>query len=109
MSSAEILQIIAALFGALATFISSYDKKIIDRLKKNGNIDRGTAVDIPSTGRFGRWRDGKLKGAGVLREPEPGKIYLDRDAYTGFRKKRLKRVITIILAAVAVVVILYFL
>ena len=108
MSVAEYMQVIGAMIGAFASFVTSIDQRILRRLEKNGALTTDTAISLPNQKLIGRWRLQRLMNHNVVVKTSEDLYYLDRQAKSRFKMKRLRIVIPVLIILLTVMAGYYF-
>ena len=106
MRPVEIIQLIATMGGAVATFIGAMEHRAIGLLKKAGALTPGTAIEAPPMNRVMRWRMRSLVQRSVVCTTGEGRIYLDEERRSMIQAARRKRVLTIVLPIVLLMILL---
>jgi hypothetical protein len=101
MSRAELLQILAALLSAAASFIAAAEVRLVKRLRAGQATDPDHAVGLGGLRPLGRWRLSRLRSAGAVQAIGPDAFYLDEARYGAMRHRRRVRAVTLVAIAVA--------
>lgn len=107
MSRAEILQLVAALTGAFATFVTAAEQRLVKRLRGAGATDQEHAIRLGELSPLSRWRLSRLQGAGAVARIQADAFYLDEEGYRTFRRGRRVRAVTVVAIALVVALVLY--
>ncbi len=91
MSRAELLQIIAALIGALGTIIGAAETRLIRRFRQSGAVSREHPFRPEKLNPLFRWRLSRLMSAGVIVPVDDASYYLDPEQFAVMKKDRRKR------------------
>ena len=106
MRTVEVLQLVSALGGAVATFIAAMELRVVKLLKKAGALTPETAMEEPTINRVMRWRLKNLIQRSIVRITGEGRIYLDEEKRSLIHAARRKRVLAVILPMLILVVLL---
>jgi hypothetical protein len=109
MSLAEVLQVIAGVLGVAVTIIAAAETRLVKRLRRAGATSPEAAIALPRLKPLVRWQLSRLRSARVVVTVEPQGQYLDEAAFRSLRRKRARRVVPMVLAAMAFVVAAYLL
>jgi hypothetical protein len=107
VSRAELLQIIAALLGAVASIIAAAEVRLIKRFKNANASAEDSATTFPKLLPIVRWRLRRLLLSGVVSQTEDGRLYLDEIRYSLLRKHRRNRTLTVVGVFVATIAVIY--
>jgi len=108
MSAVELIQVMAALLGAVMTIIAGADQKIVKLLKNKNALSEKSAVKFERHKPLFRWRVNRLKALNALRMTRSGTIYFDETTYKQVIKKRVWSVILFIIIALGLILTLYY-
>ncbi len=103
MKTVDFFQLFGILLAAFGTFISTIDRRLIARFRKENALNADSAIIIPDLKNPGKWRLNRLIRHGVIRQSVSGGVYLDLEAHWQLKRKRLAVVFVIILLGVIAV------
>ena len=107
MKLIEILQILAAFAGALATISAGLEQRLLKRFRKAGATSPDNTLELGRFNPISRWRFHRLRKIGVIIQ-KSDRYYLDDNKWRELRKKRRIRGLTI-LSIVVIAIVVYFL
>ena len=67
MKTVEVLQVLGALVGALASTPMAFEKELVGTLRKKGATSSANAAALPRPNRISRWRLSRLAHLGAIR------------------------------------------
>jgi len=108
MKTVEVLQVLGALIGALASTAMAFEKKLVGTLRKQGATSSAHATALSHPNRISRWRLSRLLQQGAIRVVRDTLYFLDEGAYRALQKRRAWIVIPAVLAAVMLVLVLHW-
>lgn len=108
MSRAELLQIIAALVGALGAVIGAAESRLIRRFQKAGASSDAHPIQLGKIRPITRWRLKRLMSAGAIVPVDDAAYFLDSDRFARLKRQRRKRALFILGMLTAVFLVLYF-
>ena len=88
MSLAEVLQVTAAVIGAVATVIAAAEQAVVKRFRRDGATTGDRAIDLPRLRLFTRWRLARLIASRAVVVDEHARAYLDETVYAPLRKRQ---------------------
>jgi hypothetical protein len=90
----------------IAFAVAAAERRILRRLHELGATSEARAQALADLSRLEKRRLGQLVRAGAVREPEPGKYFVDAaglEAFTNARRIRTAMLLAVIVIALAVV------
>ena len=109
MTMPEVLQLLAAVLGALASVATAVEARLVKRFVRADATSSESAIDLNRLSRMGRWRLACLKRAGVVVATEQDRYFLRPEKHQAYRRKRRVTALSVVLpflVAVLVVIIL---
>lgn len=73
---------------AIAAVIRRREREVVDDFRRNGAISPTTAKSLQDVGLSDSWPVRRLQRRAVIREPEPGIMYLDEEVWAAVRRTR---------------------
>ncbi len=107
MRLVEALQIAGAILGSAASLFTVIEKRLVRRFRRAGATAPEHAVEIPPLGLPSRWRLSRLRSLRAVREVDDRTSYLDEATYAVIRRKRAVAGVSLVVAALALVVLLH--
>ena len=89
---------------AIAAVIRRKEREVVDDFRRAGATSPTTAKSLADIGLGDSWPVRRLHKRAVIREPEPGIMYLDEEVWAAVRQTR-RRVVLVFLAVVLIIVI----
>ena len=89
---------------AIAAVIRRREREVVDDFRRAGATSPTTAKSLADLGLSDSWPVHRLHRRAVIREPEPGVMYLDEEVWTAVRKTR-QRMILVFVVVVSILVI----
>ncbi|MFN2604224.1 MAG: hypothetical protein ABR582_15905 [Gemmatimonadaceae bacterium] len=81
---------------AIAVVIRRKEREVVDDFRRAGAISPSTAKSLADVGLEDSWPVRRLQRRAVIREPEPGVMYLDEEVWQAVRRTR-RRVAAVLL------------
>lgn len=82
---------------AIAAVIRRKEREVVDDFRRAGATSPSTAKSLADVGLEDSWPVRRLQRRAVIREPEPGVMYLDEEVWQAVRRTR-RRVLAVFLA-----------
>ena len=73
---------------AIAAVIRRREREVVDDFRRGGATSPTTARSLADLGLSDSWPVHRLQKRAVIREPEPGIMYLDEEVWTAVRRMR---------------------
>ena len=73
---------------AIAAVIRRREREVVDDFRRTGATSPTTAKSLQDIGLSDSWPVRRLQRRAVIREPEPGIMYLDEEVWTAVRRTR---------------------
>jgi hypothetical protein len=73
---------------ALAAVIRLKEREVVDDFRRGGATSPTTAKSLADLGLEDSWPVRRLRRRAVIREPEPGVMYLDEEVWAAVRRTR---------------------
>jgi len=89
---------------AIAAVIRRKEREVVDDFRRAGATSPTTAKSLADIGLGDSWPVRRLQKRAVIRQPEPGIMYLDEEVWAAVRQTR-RRVVLVFLAVVLIIVI----
>jgi hypothetical protein len=88
---------------AIAAVIRRKEREVVDDFRRGGATSPTTAKSLADLGLEDSWPVRRLRRRAVIREPEPGVMYLDEEVWAAVRRtrRRVALVFGIVLALIA--------
>ena len=80
---------------AIAAVIRRKEREVVDDFRRGGATSPTTAKSLADLGLEDSWPVRRLQRRAVIREPEPGVMYLDEEVWQAVRRSR-RRVIYVL-------------
>ena len=84
---------------AIAAVIRRKEREVVDDFRRTGATSPTTAKSLQDIGLSDSWPVRRLQRRAVIREPEPGIMYLDEEVWAAVRQTR-RRVAVVFLAVI---------
>lgn len=107
MRLVEVLQLVAAIGGAVATAFQVVERRLLKRLRGSGATSPESAIALPRLSAVMRWRLARLVKQRSVVAVEPGRVYLDEASYRAGRARRAVIGVSLALLAIALVVLVF--
>lgn len=104
MRLVEVLQVAASILGVLASAFMVLEKRLVQRFRRAGAVSPETSIELPPLSFLSRWRLSRLESAHAVMSVDHRRRYLDEEAYGPLRNKRVVRGVTLVVLALAIVV-----
>ena len=85
---------------AIAAIIRRKEREVVDDFRRAGATSPSSAKSLADVGLEDTWPVRRLQRRAVIREPEPGVMYLDEEVWQAVRRTR-RRVALVLLAILA--------
>lgn len=85
---------------AIAAVIRKKEREVVDDFRRGGATSPSTARTLADLGVEDSWPVRRLQKRAVLREPEPGILYLDEEVWSAVRRSR-RRIAMVLVAVIA--------
>jgi len=102
-----VLQVSAAVTGALASAWLALERRVVRRLQRAGATNRAAATERPRWRGPSRWILARLCSVGAVVSNEKGLVYLDETVYATLRKRKAIAGVAIVVLAIATVVLVH--
>lgn len=79
---------------AIAAVIRRKEREVVDDFRRGGATSPTTAQSLADLGLEDSWPVRRLRRRAVIREPEPGMMYLDEEVWAAVRRTRRRVAIT---------------
>jgi hypothetical protein len=79
---------------AIAAVIRRKEREVVDDFRRGGATSLTTARSLADLGLEDSWPVRRLRRRAVIREPEPGRLYLDEEVWAAVRRTRRRVAIT---------------
>ena len=79
---------------AIAAVIRRREREVVDDFRRGGATSPTTARSLSDLGLSDSWPVHRLQRRAVIREPEPGIMYLDEEVWAAVRRTRQRVVLT---------------
>lgn len=89
---------------AIAAVIRRREREVVDDFRRGGATDPTSAKSLADLGLEDSWPVRRLQRRAVIREPQPGVMYLDEEVWAAVRRTR-RRVALTFIAVVLIIVI----
>jgi hypothetical protein len=89
---------------AIAAVIRRKEREVVDDFRRTGATSPTTAKSLQDIGLSDSWPVRRLQRRAVIREPEPGIMYLDEEVWAAVRRTR-RRALSVVVAIVALLAI----
>ena len=89
---------------AIAAVIRRKEREVVDDFRRTGATSPTTAKSLQDIGLSDSWPVRRLQRRAVIREPEPGIMYLDEEVWAAVRRTR-RRALYVVVAVVALLAI----
>ncbi|HEY4956103.1 MAG TPA: hypothetical protein VII02_14585 [Gemmatimonadaceae bacterium] len=73
---------------AIAAVIRRREREVVDDFRRTGTTSPTTAKSLQEIGLNDSWPVRRLRRRAVIREPEPGILYLDEEVWSAVRRTR---------------------
>lgn len=73
---------------AIAAIIRRREREVVADFRRTGATSAATAKSLQELGLHDSWPVRRLQRRAVIREPEPGIMYLDEEVWTAVRRAR---------------------
>ena len=93
--------------SAIAVVITRAERRLNEHLRRAGATSPSTACELPELHGLEEGRLERFLAAGVIREPSPGKYYVDEPLYATFRRDRRALVVGVLGVVLAVLLVLF--
>ncbi len=87
---------------AIAAIIRRKEREVVDDFRQAGATSPTTAKSLADLGLEDNWPVRRLRRRAVIREPEPGIMYLDEEVWAAVRQTR-RRVILVFVVLIVVI------
>jgi hypothetical protein len=104
MRLVEVLQVAGTLLGALASAFMVVEKRLLTRFRRAGATSPDSSIELPRLNFLSRWRLSRLEKANAVVSDDQHRVYLDGVVYGSLRKKRAVRAVTLVVLALAIVI-----
>ena len=85
---------------AIAAVIRRKEREVVDDFRRAGATTPATAKSLADVGLTDSWPVRRLQKRAVIREPEPGIMYLDEEVWSAVRRTRQR--VALVLGAILV-------
>lgn len=79
---------------AIAAVIRRKEREVVDDFRRSGATSPTSARSLADLGLEDSWPVRRLQRRAVIREPEPGIMYLDEEVWTAVRRTRRRVALT---------------
>lgn len=79
---------------AIAAVIRRREREVVDDFRRGGATSPTTAKSLAELGLTDSWPVRRLQRRAVIREPEPGIMYLDEEVWAAVRRTRRRVALT---------------
>jgi uncharacterized membrane protein YidH (DUF202 family) len=107
MRLVDVLQAAGAIVGVLASAFTVVEKRLLARFRSSGATSPEDAMEATSLGVLLRCRVSRLTSVGAVVEVSDGRLYLDEQAYSSLRKRRVVLGVTLVVVALALVALVH--
>ncbi len=107
MRLVEALQIAGAILGIVASVFTVIEKRVVTRFRRADATAPEAAIELPPLSVLTRWRLSRLLSVGAVVEADDRRTYLDEETYASLRKKRAIFGVSLVVVALALVVLLH--
>ena len=80
---------------AIAAVIRRREREVVDDFRRTGATSPTTAKSLQDIGLSDSWPVRRLQRRAVIREPEPGVMYLDEEVWAAVRRTRRRVALTV--------------
>ena len=80
---------------AIAAVIRRKEREVVDDFRRSGATSPTTAKSLQDIGLSDSWPVRRLQRRAVIREPEPGVMYLDEEVWAAVRRTRRRVALTV--------------
>ena len=80
---------------AIAAVIRRKEREVVDDFRRAGATSPTTAKSLQDIGLSDSWPVRRLQRRAVIREPEPGVMYLDEEVWAAVRRTRRRVALTV--------------
>lgn len=80
---------------AIAAVIRRKEREVVDDFRRAGATTPATAKSLADVGLSDSWPVRRLQKRAVIREPEPGVMYLDEEVWSAVRRTRQRVALTL--------------
>ena len=78
----------------IAAVIRRREREVVDDFRRGGSTSPTTARSLADLGLEDSWPVRRLRRRAVIREPEPGMMYLDEEVWAAVRRTRRRVALT---------------
>lgn len=93
--------------SAIAVVLTRAERRLIEHLRRAGAASPTTACPLPELHGLEARRLERFLTAGVIREPAPGRYYVDETVYATFRRDRGALVLGVLGVVLAALLVLF--
>src|SRR5687767_7901851 len=84
--------------------IRKREREVVDDFRRGGATDPTSAKSLADLGLEDSWPVRRLQKRAVIREPQPGVMYLDEEVWAAVRRTRRQVVLTFMAVVVVIVI-----
>lgn len=89
---------------AIAAVIRRKEREVVDDFRRGGATSPTTAKSLAELGLEDSWPVRRLQKRAVIREPQPGIMYLDEEVWSAVRRTRRSTAIVVLVILLLLVV-----
>jgi len=89
---------------AIAAVIRRKEREVVDDFRRGGATDPTSAKSLADLGLEDSWPVRRLQRRAVIREPQPGVMYLDEEVWAAVRRTRRRVALTTMAVLVVVLI-----